>query len=278
MVAVQKRGRRCIFNFMRATRMKNKIITVIVILIGIIVLLFINRFKIFFYLNQYGEKVQNAFNAKYGVDTKIVSVSNDGNSNIWGGNVRLETVDGAIVDCEYDLFGNMISDSYSNIVYAYEDIKRVNQHVNKYFDEFNVVESFDISHEIDGFYYDNYKIKETCSATYEEYLVATKEHQRYLLVQLSEEEDLSELEDLLQDLENEFSEQNNFTVLIKNYPEGLYKAYEGRSIIANYMSKNYGFNYDALGVGVKADVGPCYTNNVVAVYNFNGETKIMDKI
>ena len=259
--------------------MRKKIIIAIVILVGIIVLLFINRFKFSFYTHICGDYVQKQFEEKYGVKTTIISVSDGWDSNIWGGNVKLKTEDGLVINCEYELLGKMTSDSYSNIVYAYEDIERVDQHVKKYFDDYKVIESFEMSEHFDDFYYESYKVAETSSVTYEDYLDATSDHQRYILVQLCEEQDLTCLNDLLQDLEKEFANQDNFTVFIKNYPKDVYAAYEKCEIfinIAHSKDEKYYFNHDAMVNNVSVDYGPLYDFYVVGEYNFNGETKIID--
>lgn len=258
--------------------MRKKIIIALVIVVGIIVLLFINRFKFSFYTHICGDYVQKQFEEKYGLDTEILYISSS-ESDCFGGTVQLETKEGVFAYCDYNLIGKMTSDSYSNIVYAYADIERVDQHVKKYFDDYKVIESFEMSEHFDDFYYESYKVAETSSVTYEDYLDATSDHQRYILVQLCEEQDLTSLNDLLQDLEKEFANQDNFTVFIKNYPKDVYAAYEKCEIfikIAHCKDEKYYFNHDAMVNNVSVDYGPLYDFYVVGEYNFNGETKIID--
>ena len=203
--------------------MRKRIIIVIVILFIISAIFFVNRFKFSFYKNVCGASVQKQFSEKYGLQTKLIYVDHNDN-NFFGGEVMLETMDGVSVICDYNILGSMIGDSYVNMIYAYDDIKRVDQYVNKYFDNYNVIESFMMSSDLDDFYYEYYAVGEDSSSTYADYLMATKNHQRYLIIQLCEEHDLSGVEGLLDDLEKEFADQDNFTIFIKNYPEGLYSA------------------------------------------------------
>ena len=257
--------------------MRKIIIIVIVILFIISAIFFVNRFKFSFYKNVCGASVQKQFSEKYGLQTKLIYVDHNDN-NFFGGEVMLETMDGVSVICDYNILGSMIGDSYVNMIYAYDDIKRVDQYVNKYFDNYNVIESFMMSSDLDDFYYEYYAVGEDSSSTYADYLMATKNHQRYLIIQLCEEHDLSGVEGLLDDLEKEFADQDNFTIFIKNYPEGLYSAYEECEIFTSHFKENpkYSIDFDALGVGVKKDYGPLYDFYVVGEYNFNGETKIID--
>lgn len=134
------------------------------------------------------------------------------------------TDDGIYVNVFYDEWGNIVSDSYSDFYYRKAAIDFVQSHVQKYYDDALYIDNFVASGKAVGrLSYTNYEtFEEYCnSLDYEE-----PNCNHYIWVYLSEKDDISKVDDML----NEISEAVTYqkvAVVVMQVPDNIYEINKG---------------------------------------------------